>query len=498
MFGRKLGKLEKTMANASSYAEWQVAARAHDEHSGAQRWKNMDQSRRYDYISVRIRLDRIRALRARQDNVGLLFTLNEGIHGNMGGMGNAKLYGRAKFGTKKLVTEYVTEINDALNYLASPQVNDISLEDKLDFFNRASHCYGRTALMMSGSGSLLYFHVGVVKALWEESLLPAVLSGSSGGGVIAAIAGTHPPDELASMFDPAFLLNEVKKEVNVWDRLSSLRPRALAPDRLREVLERLVPDLTFQEAAQKTGMQINISVAPAETQQTSRLLNAIASPNVYIHDALMATTAVPGVYPPVMLMAKNVRGERQPHMESLKWVDGAVSDDLPAKRLARLYGVNHYIVSQTNPLVLPFINDGTAAQGPLGAYRKALGSTGQAFFNASLESLKRPLSYSPMLERIATMSRSVINQRYTGDINIIPDYRMVDPRKLLALRSEAEVMDLIRAGERAAWKRLEMVRVQSMISRSLDRIVPELEQALQRPVSNSVRHKHNRVAAAAS
>lgn len=492
MFGRKIRQLEKQMSRAQSYAEWREAAAQHDEVSGALRWKQMDQSRRYDYLSIRIRLDRIRELRARHDNLGLLFTLNEGIHGNMGGMGNAKLYGRAVLGTKRLVTDYVSEINHALKHLAKPEVDDISLEDKLDFFNRASHCYGRSALMMSGSGSLLYFHVGVVKALWEEDLLPSVLSGSSGGAVIAAIVGTHKPEELAHMFEPEFLLAEVHKEASVWDRLSSVRPRALAPERLREVLERLVPDLTFQEAAAQSDVHINVSVAPAETHQTSRLLNAVASPNVYIHDALMATTAVPGVYPPVMLMAKNVHGERQPYLESRKWVDGAVSDDLPAKRLSRLYGVNHFLVSQTNPLVLPFISDGTVAQSPGRAYMNALGSAGRAFVNASLENMKKPLSRNPMLERMATMTRSVMNQRYTGDINIIPDYRLVDPRKLLSLRSEQEVLDLIRAGERATWRRLEMVRVQSMISRTLDRIVPELEQQVNGLVATRKPHYKKR------
>ena len=46
-----------------------------------------------------------------------------------------------------------------------------------------------------------------------------------------------------------------------------------------------------------------------------------------------------------MLMAKNVHGERQPYVPSRQWVDGSVSADLPAKRLARLYGVNHFITS---------------------------------------------------------------------------------------------------------------------------------------------------------
>ena len=36
-----------------------------------------------------MRLDRLRSMRAKHDYQGLLFNLNEGIHGNMGGMGKA-------------------------------------------------------------------------------------------------------------------------------------------------------------------------------------------------------------------------------------------------------------------------------------------------------------------------------------------------------------------------------------------------------------------------
>ncbi len=69
---------------------------------------------------------------------------------------------------------------------------------------------------------------------------------------------------------------------------------------VEDPVKRLIPDLTFQEAFELTGYSINISVAPAELHQTSRLLNAITSPNVFIRTAVMASCAVPGVFPPVM------------------------------------------------------------------------------------------------------------------------------------------------------------------------------------------------------
>jgi NTE family protein len=117
--------------------------------------------------------------------------------------------------------------------------------------------------------------------------------------------------------------------------------------------------MTFEEAFQHTGRKINISISPSEVHQSSRLLNAVTSPNVCIREAVMASCAVPGVFPAVTLMAKNTRGDRLPYVASRKWVDGSI-DDLPAKRLARLYGVNHFITSQTNPVVLWALRDSAA------------------------------------------------------------------------------------------------------------------------------------------
>ena len=81
MSKKALRTIESAMAAAETYEEWREAARAYDERSGLQRWKRKDQSPDFDYVSIRHRLDRLRSLRARHDYPGLLFTLNEGIHG---------------------------------------------------------------------------------------------------------------------------------------------------------------------------------------------------------------------------------------------------------------------------------------------------------------------------------------------------------------------------------------------------------------------------------
>ena len=340
-------QLKRALKKAASYEEWLSAARAYDENNGLDHWRRKDATRQYDHVSIRIRLDRLQSLKARHDIKGMLYTLNEGIHGNMGGMGKAGLYGHAKAGTKCLVEAYIEEIVDSLDLLANDTSGEIDDEERLDFFRRASHCFGRSAFMMSGSGSLLFFHVGVIRALAAADLLPTILSGSSGGALVGSIVATHTAQELTDLMQPEYFLEHVPKD-------SKKLTLADIAD-LEHSVEHYIPDLTFQQAFEKTGRAMNVSVAPAEAHQTSRLLNATTSPSVLIRSAVMASAAVPGIFPPVTLQALDSRGERKEYLPSRKWVDGSVSDDLPAKRLSRLYGVNHYVVSQTNPHVIPFV-----------------------------------------------------------------------------------------------------------------------------------------------
>lgn len=482
-----LSQIQRAMDRASTYEEWQAAARAHDRKTGMERWKAVDQSRRYDFASIRVRLDHLRALRKERDNRGLLFKLHEGIHGNLGGMGSSALYSKAKFGTKHLISDYVEEVVSALEHLADPGADDISFEEKLDFFRRADHCFGHSAFMMSGSGSLFYFHIGVVRALLEQDLLPNVLSGSSGGSFVGSLLSTYRKDQLQELLNPDNLIEVIERETGHLRKTSRLKPNVMSIEEIQTIIESLVPDLTFEEARQLTGRELNISIAPAETHQKSRLLNAITTPNVLIRQAVMASAAVPGVYPAVTLAARNHLGEKQDYLPARKWVDGSVSDDMPAKRLARLYGVNHYIVSQTNPHVIPFVADGKKKEGPLALFRDASVSTARAWVNAGANSIERPLSLSPTLNRFTNMALSVLNQDYIGDINILPPNRFFNPFKVLAYLSAKEILELVESGERATWPRIEMIRTQTRISRTLQRILKDYDDEHVRHVKAALR-----------
>ncbi|MCY4426812.1 MAG: DUF3336 domain-containing protein [Halieaceae bacterium] len=470
-------RLEKTMSNARSYAEWSEAAIAHDSVTGAVNWKNADESKSFDYVSIRKRLQRLSQLQKVNDNAGLLFALNEGIHGNMDGIGNEHLYRKAKFGTKALIQKYTDTTTDSLNYLADPKVKDISFEEKLEFFRRAQHCYGHSALLLSGAGSFLYFHLGVAKALWEQGMLPNIMSGSSGGSVVGAMLCTHKDDEMERFFDPEFLAGISNSHDQADEGLFG-RNKLPPAEYMREEISSIIPDLTFQEAYELTGRQLNISVAPAERHQNSRLLNAIASPNVCIREAVCASCAVPGIYPPIALAAKDDHGKRVPYLPNRKWADGSITHDLPAKRLSRLYGVNHHIVSQANPLVTPFTSSITPQRTYLSAIRNASRVTMKAWINANATIMQRQLSRFPALNSMTNIALSVMNQSYTGDINIIRPTIFWSPAKMISKLGQKDIKFLVELGERTTWPKIEMVRIQTKVSRALERILVEYEHDL--------------------
>jgi TAG lipase / steryl ester hydrolase / phospholipase A2 / LPA acyltransferase len=460
---------------AQTYQEWKAAALADDERTGAAEWRKRDPSRRYDFRVIRFRYNELCEIKAKGDPHELMYCLNEGIHGNMGGMGRPALYTRARFGTKDLITQYIAELADALEQMARVDDRVIPFEEKLDFFRRASHCFGRSALMLSGGGSLGPFHLGVAKSLIEHELLPSVISGASAGAFVAAVLGTHD--------DAGFLkrlegIRGIRGQGELWgaqvpEQRSQFR---MGIQELRAVVEDMIPDLTFQEAFDLTGRQINISVSPSELHQSSRLLNAITSPSVLIREAVLASCSIPGIYPPVTLAAKGRDGVRRPYVPSRKWIDGSISSDLPERRLARLYGVNYFITSQTNPMVLWAVRDTGWDDSSLSArlFEVSRAMT-REWIRSTYPTAMRLLKKSYPLNMYARMAFSVATQDYTADVNILPRKRFWDPRKLLSMLTESEIRYLIREGEKATWPKIEMLRNCTRIGRTLDRILTEYE-----------------------
>lgn len=466
-----LESLEQELATADSYEHWHRLADQHDRLTGADEWRRDPQSRLYDHENIALRLQQLRRLRRKKDDHGLLFVLNEGIHGNMEGMGKAQLYKRAKCGTKNLIESYITEISDALEYLAPRDFESIPWAERIEFFQRASHCYGRSGLMLSGGGTLAYFHLGVLKALIEHGLCPAVISGASGGAFVAAIVGTRTDAEFLALFEDNFLARALTANPDNI-KIGFGRTNRIDMDAVKREMQRLIPDMTFLEAYRKTGRSINITISPAEPRQTSRLLNHIASPNVTVLSAVMASSALPGVFAPVQLEARNAAGEIRPYLPSRRWIDGSFSQDLPAKRLGRMYGINHFIVSQVMPGLGREPNQRPGARQ---ITRDAAVAATKEIVRGGLDWIQRRTKVGPRLGTAMNALNSLIDQQFVGDINIFPGYGLSNLNMILKMLSEDEMAHLFKAGERATWPKIPVIRMTTRIGRTLDGILHDFE-----------------------
>ncbi|MBV1934868.1 MAG: hypothetical protein KUG59_09260, partial [Parvibaculaceae bacterium] len=173
--------------------------------------------------------------------------------------------------------------------------------------------------------------------------------------------------------------------------------------------------------------------------------------------------------------ARGIDGEKQPYLAEMRWIDGSVTDDMPAKRLGRLYGVNHFIASQTNPVVLWSLRDQNANGGMLDNIWQMGNRAAKEWFRTTQSISNRMTTALPKANSLLNMFHTVALQEYTADINIIPRYRFWDPRKLLAPLDKEETLYLINEGEIATWPRMDMIRNCSKISHTLDDILEAME-----------------------
>lgn len=460
---------------AQTYSSWREIAADLDRLEGADAWSLDDTSDDYDYLLIQERLQRIRRLREQADVRQLAFELHEGLHGNLGNISNPALYGVARVSTKRLVSDYIYEVSRCLDFICASEFADFGFEQKIQFFKRTATSFGRSALMLSGGGTLGMFHLGVIKALHQHKLLPRVLSGASAGSILASAVAVRSDTELDAMFEPGGLDLDAFQPLG-WREI--IRGGAVMDgSQLERCLEANIGDLTFAEAFDQTHRIVSITVSPAEAHQQGRLLNYLTAPHVLLRKAVLASCAVPGIFAPVQLEARDYSGQTVPYLPSKKWIDGTLSSDLPMLRLARLHNVNHYVVSQTNPHIVPLVAAAERQRRGFAPLARELVKQGGSGALRLARKHLDPYGGGRLLGKID----NIVQQRYAGDINIfpVPSHRRM--LRLFANPSADDIQTYIREGERATWPRLERIRLQTQISRTFEDCIRRLKRQQRGP-----------------
>lgn len=462
------------MANATSFEQWKDAAQILDELENKNSWKENIASDIYNYDLLSDRLILLKKLKEQHDIEGLYRALREGLHHDLGNMGDIRLYQQCHFGTKTLIENYVTEVCSCLDFVCDNNLNNLTPARKLDLFKDILLSFGRPALLLSGGASLGVFHIGVVKALWEQDLLPQVINGSSSGSIIAAALGSRTDAEIPELFDP----NTHNMKAWRWmGLLNGVKGKGFMDQKqLQDYIRSYVGEYTMQEAYEKTGRSVNISVSPVQHHQKARLLCGYTSPYILSWSAALASCAVPAIFPPVKLLKKDVEGRNVPYMPRLRWVDGSMVSDLPVERLRHLYDVNYTIVSQTNPHVVPFLDTTrSASKRKLWKIPGALLKAEATFHGKAVCDYVRQHSNSGVLRQLSGYCYSMMSQNYYGDVTVAPTYKLEHYLKVLSNPDPKFIKEMILEGERATWPKISMIRTHSKISKTLENCISRLK-----------------------
>jgi predicted acylesterase/phospholipase RssA len=454
---------------ATSYAEWQSAAQQLDVLEGKHQWKISPESPYYDSKRILHNLTWLRGLVDKQDVKGIMHYLRSRLLRNLGGIGNPELYTYLRAGGKALIEDYTSEVVRALQFLCVVDTPDITKQQKLAFFNETRHAFGRTALLLSGGATLGMYHLGVIRAMAMNNMLPRIISGSSVGSLIAAIAGTRTDEELCKLDRPGTIEMGFfpTQRGTLTRRVKRFFESGVVMDIqiLQRAIRANVPDLTFQEAYERTGRIINIALSPSDSSKdVPHLLNYLSAPNVLVWSAALASCAIPYVYAPVELMAKDASGHLVPYFSEggVKFADGSINSDLPMRRLAELFNVNHFIVSQVNPHVIPFVvSDSNEAFSPISPTLKII-----KFLNRQVKSIL--IGLAELGVPFPSLVRDLMVQRYMGDITLVPAPSWSDFGKLLENPTNEILLHHIRVSERLTWQKLAHMRAQCEIEFTLD------------------------------
>ncbi|KAK5634880.1 hypothetical protein RRF57_010592 [Xylaria bambusicola] len=354
----------------------------------------------------------------------------------------------------------------------------------------ARQSFGRSALMLSGGGTFGMTHIGVLKALFEAKLLPRIISGASAGSIVCAVFCSKTDDEIPQVIEDfphgdLAVFEEHGNEDGLLDHLRRLLTEGNWSDikHLTRVMHDLLGDITFQEAYNRTRRICNICVSTASIYELPRLLNYVTAPNVLIWSAVAASCSVPLVFSAGMLLVKNpLTGEHSPWNPTPQvWIDGSVDNDLPMTRLSEMFNVNHFIVSQVNPHVVPFlVKDDmpcpSANSHHAVIYKQEFDWLDTITSLAKTEALHRMqvLAEIGVFPNLIGKLRSILSQKYSGDINILPAIGVFDLHRILRNPTTEFMMRSCLLGERATWPKLARIWDRCAIELALDRAVHAL------------------------
>ena len=488
-------RLRQQLQNATTYDEWIRSAEELDAYLGSDMWKEKPEYAYYDSKTVKrvheqmVKLRQTaeadenantgsKSIEAKNKAVDDLRALMEAcIKNNFVGFENPRLYSETYYGTKDLVQHFVDEAATSIEFLL--HTNQLDAENKRALFKHLGSNFGRTALCLSGGATFAYYHYGVAKALLDAELLPDVITGTSGGALVAALLGTRTNEELKRLLVPA-LAHRIKASQDstfTWMKRwykTGARFDAVQWGRACSWMTR--GSMTFKEAYQRTGRILNVSCVPSDPHSPTILANYITAPDCVIWSAVLASAAVPGILNPVVLMKKDKDGTLSPYSFGHKWKDGSLRTDIPLKALNLHFNVRFSIVSQVNPHINIFFFSSRGSVGRPVTHRRGrgwrggfIGSAIEQYLKLDLNKWLKVLRHLELLPRPLGQDWSEIwLQRFSGTITIWPKSIPSDFIYILSDPTPERLARMIHVGQQSCFPKLKFIANRAKLEKQID------------------------------
>ncbi|RLM01077.1 hypothetical protein CFD26_106315 [Aspergillus turcosus] len=498
-------RLRHCLATAQTFEEWEEAAFELDELRSADLWRQDPTSRHYDYRLILRRVEALMTAREEEDILTLANLLRSGLVRNLGNITLPKLFLHAYAGTKLLIDDYITQVALSIQHITALQTAPVhesgfTSQAKLELLHDTRQAFGRTTLLLQGGSIFGLCHLGVVKALHLQGLLPRIITGTGTGALIAALVGIHSEDELLTFLDSDGI------DLTAFDRRRTEKPSGgdaqglpyssgdswlgtlfrrvkryfekgyfLDAGVLEECVRANLGDLTFEEAYARSKRILNITIATSGKNGTPNLLNYLTAPNVLIWSAAVASNAsTASLYQPVTIYCKDETGSivPWPHSQDAtfqSWSHVHYNDgESPLSRIAELFNVNHFIVSQARPYLIPFLGSDLNL---LDRHQTGQWNITRPLMRLVVVELRhrlRQLDYLGLLPQL--IGRLLIEETIPGsNLALVPNLSLSDFPKLLQNPSKDNLAYWILKGERGVWPAISALKVRCVIEIELDK-----------------------------
>ncbi|CAE7161796.1 unnamed protein product [Symbiodinium pilosum] len=311
--------------------------------------------------------------------------------------------------------------------------------------------FGESCLFLSGGGMLGMYHLGTVRQLLDDDLLPEHLCGTSVGSIVGAFVATRTDNELREELNT---LEEWYKQmgpeegpfpVPYWEVVVRVLWRGYIYDYMNQYRNQATfvsVGLTFAEAFERTGRTFTITCTPT-CGGPLLLLNRHTAPTVLIASAVCASSSMPMLVQAVRLLEKAPDGSVRPWPGVASLVrDGTMLADSPCHELADMLNTRWSIISQVNPHVVPMSLPFLFAN-CLRRSLRACASLGAAepMLRRCIWTTLHTLQSWTGLPRRGGWIYNLLFQDYFGDVNIVHDeMRFIDYVRVI--KNEISIEDL--------------------------------------------------------